>query len=353
MRKRITLWSQDEYHFIGAGKFIPFLMADIHEDTDIHPAMIVIPGGGFILPSSGEADGVANKFYEMGYNTFVLVYTNNVTLDKPMINQALPDALRAVRLIRTEHKKLHIDPNKLTAIGFSGGGHLAASMATLYDHPKYKNDAKYPNVSNKLNAAVLTYALVTDGEYSCPGAYDRLVGDDGSDEERKLHSLNQQVSGTSVPMYLLHGTADVMCPPQNALLMAEACAAHNVPFEMRLLLGCNHGFAVADFAAELAWSSRYVFEQLYYTIEAMSPEEFSEYGNLFSELKQGMDYDEFAKIAQETTMLKLWMTGLHVDFERIQQAVAATTGNLSYAVQKNTNANDWWLDVDRWIKMVI
>ena len=43
--KRITLWTSEEYHFPGAGKFIPFLVAHIHEDEEIHPAMMVVPGG--------------------------------------------------------------------------------------------------------------------------------------------------------------------------------------------------------------------------------------------------------------------------------------------------------------------
>lgn len=38
------------------------------------------PGGGFIQLCSGEADGAAEKFFELGYNAFVLVCTNNVTL---------------------------------------------------------------------------------------------------------------------------------------------------------------------------------------------------------------------------------------------------------------------------------
>lgn len=138
--KRITLWISEEYHFPGAGKFIPFLVAHIHEDEEIHPAMMVVPGGGFILTSSAEAEGVAEQFYRMGYNTFVFVYTNNVTLDKPMVHQALQDASRAVRTIRGMCAEFHVDPDRIYGIGFSGGGYMIASLATLYDLPKLQND---------------------------------------------------------------------------------------------------------------------------------------------------------------------------------------------------------------------
>lgn len=352
MRKRIELWDRDEYHFPGAGGFVPFLMAELHEDGAVHPAMIVIPGGGFILMSPGEADGAAEKFYGMGYNTFVLVYTNNVTLDKPMIHQALRDASRAVRLLRAESGSLGIDPQRISAVGFSGGGHLAASMAVLYDLPELAESGKYGEYSNRLNAAVLVYALVTGGEYTCPGAYDMLLGPDASEEERALHSLERQVKENSVPMYILQGTSDFMVPAQNALMMASACAEKNVAYELNLLLGCFHGFAVTGFDRKYAIASRYVFEQLYETVEAMSPEEFAGYGELFSGLRQGMDYSEFAETVESTTMGNLWGTGLHVDMSTVREAVAATGGNMSYVTQKNPSADGWWIRADNWIRLV-
>ena len=352
MKKRIPLWKSEEYHFSGAGKFIPFLMADIHGDNEIHPAMMVVPGGGFILMSPGEADAVADQFYHLGYNTFVLVYTNNVTLDKPMIRQALPDASRAVRLLRKNHRELCINPDKIIGIGFSGGGHLVASLATLFDLPELQDEAEYAGVSNRLDAAVLTYALVTCGEYTCAGAYDRLLGSDAPEEERKLHSLELQVKENTVPMFILHGTADAMVPAQNALLMADACARYDIPYELHLFLGCDHGFAVADFDAEFTKSSKYVFEQLYYTIEAMTAEELAGYGDLFSELEQGMQYDKFAEAVQTATMTKLWMKGLNVDFSAIQKAINGTSGNMSHVLQPNPSSAEWWISVDHWIHML-
>ncbi|MCI8710897.1 MAG: alpha/beta hydrolase [Ruminococcus sp.] len=353
MEKRITLWMQEEYHFPKAGKFIPFLMAHLHDDEAVRPAMLVIPGGGFILPSSGEADGVADKFYHMGYNTFVFVYTNNVTLDNPMVHQALRDASRAVKTIRARSEEFHVDPNRIFGIGFSGGGYMAAALATLYDSPEMSGDVKYPEVSNQLDAAVLVYALVSGEKYTCPGAFDRLLGEGASTEDVETYSLNTRVKNNSVPMYIMHGSADVMCPPNNALLMAEACTKEDVPFELHLYLGCNHVFTCAALDPRFTVSSQYVYEQLYYTIEATSEEEFSGYGELFANLRQGMNYGEFAKVVTEETMMKLWMTGLHVDFAKLQEAMGATAGNASYTMNPNPNTDAWWLGVDRWIKMIM
>lgn len=51
----------------------------IHDDGVVRPAMLIAPGGGYAQLTPGEAEGLSRKFYELGYNSFVLVYTNNVT----------------------------------------------------------------------------------------------------------------------------------------------------------------------------------------------------------------------------------------------------------------------------------
>lgn len=352
MKERIQIWSPEEYHYDGADKFIPFLMSSIHEDEKPHPAMLVVPGGGYIQLSTGEADGVADQFFGLGYNTFVLVYTNNVTLDKPIGQQALLDISRAVRLIRKRHQKFHICPDQIAGIGFSAGGHLVASLATLFDIPKLQSDEVYQDVSNQLDAAVLSYPLITHLNCTSLSCYQMMLGADVTEEEIKPYCLEQRVTDHSAPMYFLHGTADIGVPAQNVLLMASACAEHNIPYELKLLLGCPHGFAVADLEPELVKSSYYLFEQLYDAVETMTDAELAGYADLFGELRKGMDYEEFAEIAQNVTMLKMWGTGLQTDLELLEKAEKEPGGNLSYGFRKNLSAAKWWLDVDQWIQML-
>lgn len=86
----------------------------------------------------------------------------------------------------------------------------------------------------------------------------------------------------------------------------------NVPYELHLYTGCTHGFLCAGFDTKFAESSGYVYEQLYHPIKGMSEEELKGYGELFVDLSRDMDYDAFAKISGSVTMMKLWMSGLHV-----------------------------------------
>ena len=87
--ERIELWHKEEYHYPAAHGFIPIMVSYIHEDELMHPAMLVVPGGGYRLVSPSEAHLVAMEFYQAGYNVFVLEYTVNPLDEAPLKLQPL------------------------------------------------------------------------------------------------------------------------------------------------------------------------------------------------------------------------------------------------------------------------
>ena len=89
--ERIELWHKEEYHYPAAHGFIPIMVSYIHEDELMHPAMLVVPGGGYRLVSPSEAHLVAMEFYQAGYNVFVLEYTVNTLDEAPLKLQPLKD----------------------------------------------------------------------------------------------------------------------------------------------------------------------------------------------------------------------------------------------------------------------
>ena len=93
--ERIELWHKEEYHYPAAHGFIPIMVSYIHEDELMHPAMLVVPGGGYRLVSPSEAHLVAMEFYQAGYNVFVLEYTVNPLDEAPLKLQPLNDISRA------------------------------------------------------------------------------------------------------------------------------------------------------------------------------------------------------------------------------------------------------------------
>ena len=109
--EKIQIWREEEYHYPAAYGFVPFMVSYIHEDTQIHPGMVIVPGGAYRGVASSEGHIVAEEFYRAGYNVFVLVYTVN-PLDDPLKLQPLNDISRAVRIVRKRAEELHIDSGR-------------------------------------------------------------------------------------------------------------------------------------------------------------------------------------------------------------------------------------------------
>lgn len=101
MREAVYLWEQGEYQYPFAGEFRPNIRAYLHEDGADRPAMLVVPGGGYAIVSQTEGEIVAKRFYEAGYQAFVLTYTTNMFRIAPVRRQALADLSRAVCCIRS------------------------------------------------------------------------------------------------------------------------------------------------------------------------------------------------------------------------------------------------------------
>ena len=96
------------------------------------PAILVIPGGGYNSTSNREAEPIALRFLEKGYNAFVLRYT----CAPATFPVALREACMAMRYIRGNADALEVNPGMVAAIGFSAGGHLCGTLGTMYDCPE-------------------------------------------------------------------------------------------------------------------------------------------------------------------------------------------------------------------------
>ena len=55
--KRTAIWKREEYSYESEERDIPYVISYMHEDGQIRPAMIVVPGGAYRQVSSSEGDG--------------------------------------------------------------------------------------------------------------------------------------------------------------------------------------------------------------------------------------------------------------------------------------------------------
>ncbi len=204
-------------------------------------AILVIPGGGYHFCSDREAEPVAISYIAAGFNAFVLRYSvtgqGDATWPAPLI-----DASSAMKYIRDHAEEYHIDPDYVFVVGFSAGGHLAASLGTLWDD---KTVCEFLNIDqgyNKPTGMILAYPVISSGEYAHRGSFDNILREKKDDPEAlRAVSLEYQVSEKTVPAFIWTTAEDTLVPPQNSILFANALADNDIPFEMHLYPHGGHG----------------------------------------------------------------------------------------------------------------
>ena len=101
---------------------------------------------------------------------------------EPLKDQPMRDPSRAIRFIRSRAGEFCIDPDRLVICGFSAGGHLCASVCV---HFADISDEVYEGISNRPDAAILSYPVITSGDKAHQGSIQALLGADATEAELK------------------------------------------------------------------------------------------------------------------------------------------------------------------------
>lgn len=207
-------------------------------------ALLICPGGGYHWLSDREAEPIAKTFFAAGMNCFVLRYSLN---EEACFPQPLVEASLAMKHIRENAEKYNIDPQRVFVIGFSAGGHLAASLGTLWHKDYVYEKAPMPYGINKPTGTILSYPVINGGEYAHRGSFDWLCGAGKDDPETiEKYSIDKQVSEKTAPAFIWHTANDQLVPVQNSLFLAQALSAYKVPYELHIYPNGVHGMALAN-----------------------------------------------------------------------------------------------------------
>lgn len=216
-------------------------------------AVIVAPGGGYgSLALNHEGRQIANWFNAQGVSAFVLRYRLGPTYRHPI---ELNDALRAVRLVRTRAADFNIRPDRIGILGFSAGGHLASTVATLFDSGDPAAADVIDHASSRPDFVILSYPVITSsGPYVHQGSFRNLLGDSPSPELLASLSTDTRVTAQTPPTFLFHTNADTAVPPENSVLFYLALRKAGVPAELHIFEPGPHGVGLAMNDAVLnAW----------------------------------------------------------------------------------------------------
>lgn len=208
-------------------------------------AMLVIPGGGYAkVCDDREGEPIALAFLAKGMNAFVLKYTV-LPSDK---YQPLIEASLAVNHIKENAETYSVNPDRVFAVGFSAGGHLCATLGTMWHDDELNRRLNIKYGSNKPCGTVLCYPVVSsDKEIAHIGSFQNLLGGDFGDEQAMLDfSAEKSVDEKSCPSFIIHTAEDALVPVRNSLAMADALAKNNIMFELHIYPNGAHGMALAN-----------------------------------------------------------------------------------------------------------
>ena len=258
--ERINIWNGNEYSYSGAFGFMPNLHTYLHEDREPRPCVLVIPGGGYRMVVPPEGEIVAKCFYEKGYQAFVGTYTTNYLDLEPLKDQPLRDLSRMLRLIRSRAEEFRVIPDRIVICGFSAGSHLCGSLGV---HWMDLQDSRYGSVSGRPDGVILSYPVITAGEFAHRDSFRALLGNDPEEKELEYWSLEKEVTPDTPPMFLWQTAADGLVPVENSLLMAMALKKAGVPFEIHVFPRGMHGLSVSnDDWAKGNFGEPYTMEQM-------------------------------------------------------------------------------------------
>ena len=219
------------------------------------PAIVVCPGGGYGGLANHEAEPIARWLNTLGVTGVVVKYRLGPKYHHPVM---LHDAQRAIRSVRANAKEWNVDPNRVGILGFSAGGHLAATASTQFDAGDPGAPDPVDRLSSRPDVSVLVYPVITMTDpHTHAGSRRNLLGENPTSEQIDKMSAEKQVTKQTPPAFLFHTADDPAVPVENAMLYAAALRKNGVPFELHVYEHGRHGVGLAqDDPVLKTWTGR-------------------------------------------------------------------------------------------------
>ena len=205
------------------------------------PLVVICPGGSYGTLSQREGEPVAIRLNAMGFHAVVLSYH----VAPARYPQALCELGSTVALIREHAEDWNVEEDQIFVMGFSAGGHLAASLGVAWKK-RFLSDLTHKSSDQlKPNGLILCYPVITMKEFCHEESRDNLLGTDAEKALLNETSLEMQVNKDMPPVFLWHTFTDALVPAENSLLFSMALKEKGVPFELHIYPKGVHGLSLA------------------------------------------------------------------------------------------------------------
>lgn len=214
------------------------------------PAIVNIHGGGFRAGTRDGYDGRCIKLAQQGYVAVTITYR---LAPKYQFPAAIFDCKAAVRWLRANAAKYHVDPKHIGVTGGSAGGHLALFLGVTNGVKQFEGDEGNPDQSSDVQCVVSEYGP-SDFTKSYGKSVDAaevlpLFFGGNLETKRREHIIGSPlywVTPAAPPTLCIHGTDDKYVAYEQAVWMVDKLKASSVESELLTLPKAGHGFKGED-----------------------------------------------------------------------------------------------------------
>ena len=231
----------------GSGKDVcleTYILGDVMDGARNRktPLVLICPGGGYAMTSNREAEPIALQFNSMGYQAAVLRYS----CAPAVYPTALCELAQSVKLIREHAEEWSVNAEKIIVMGFSAGGHLAASYGVFWNELWLTEKMQCDKQLLKPNGLVLCYPVISSKEeIAHQDSIKNLLGESYPEMKEQV-SLEDKVGKHTPKTFLWHTFTDPVVPFWNSFRFAEALGKAGVPMEYHLYPQGGHGLSLAN-----------------------------------------------------------------------------------------------------------
>lgn len=211
------------------------------------PMVIICPGGGYGgVCADREGERIALNYNAAGYHAAVVHYS----VAPHKAPNPIQEVAESFRIVRAHAEEWQLMPDKIAVCGFSAGGHLAASISSMWNCPELFSKEEIENRLHRPDASILCYPVIAPWGHK--GSFDNLVGDD--EALREFYSTEKQVDEMTPPAFFFHTFEDKEVPLENSLAYASALRKYDIPYEMHIYPRGIHGLTLVS--DEYIWSKK-------------------------------------------------------------------------------------------------
>ncbi len=226
------------------------------DGTGPFPAIVFIHGGGWYLGDRGNYRGLIEEAAERGYVGATISYRlmkfdaeqKDTTTAAPRFPAQVHDVKAAVRWLRANAKKYHLDPNRIGATGRSAGGHLSLMLGLTDDRAKLEGESGNPGYSSRVQAVVNVFGpteMISAQRESTLAWLFRLFLGGIPEEAAETYSAASPVTyatSDDPPVLTLQGDLDPIVPVGQARILDQALKAAGARHTLTIFEGQRHGF---------------------------------------------------------------------------------------------------------------